>query len=135
MEYINNTNLSYLWSKIKTYIDNLVNTVFNNLVPDKFGDTVALTDNIIDLSLGDVFTKTITSNTTFTIVGVPQNKNCTFSIILQNGGAYNIVWPSNVKWSYGLSPILSTEGIDVITFITPSGGNIWYGSLSLADAA
>ena len=136
MEYSNITNISYIWSKIKTYIDNLFNTTLISLYENNnFGNTVTLTSNTVDTTLGDVFIKTITENTTFIFTGVPQNKNFTFSIILTNGGSYNVVWPNSVKWSYGITPSLSTNGIDVITFITPNGGNIWYGSLSLANAS
>lgn len=132
MEYLSNTTLSYLWSKIKTYIDNAISNI--PYERSGFGNTVTLTDNIINLELGDVFIKTIDANVTFSITGVPQNKSATFSLILNNGGSYSIIWPSSVKWSYGIAPVLVNSGTDIITFMTPNGGTTWYGSLSLADA-
>lgn len=134
MEYSNITNISYIWSKIKTYIDNAITTITSSYEDNKFGNTVTLTNNTIDTTLGDVFIKNVTENITFSFTGVPNNKNFTFSIILTNGGSYNVIWPNSVKWSYGIVPSLSTNGIDVITFITPDGGNTWYGSLSLENA-
>lgn len=130
---LDNNGLSYFWSKIKTYIDNVITTFTNSYLP--FGTSVNLEGNIIDLTFGDVFLKTITADTTFTFRGVPAGRTATFSIILTNGGQYTITWPSSVKWSYNSAPLLTSSGIDVLTFLTPDGGTTWYGSLSSCDAS
>lgn len=100
-----------------------------------FGKTVAVSASSIDLSLGTVFTKTISAATTFTFTSVPSGAASTFNLILTNGGSKIITWPSNVKWTDGTPPSLSTSGIDVLTFLTPNGGTTWYGCLALNGAA
>lgn len=130
--YLNDSNFSYIWGKIKAYIDSLISTV--NYSREGFGYSIEMNNNVVDLSQGDVFIKTISANTTFTFTGVPESRTATFSMILTNAGSYTITWPSSVKWSYGDQPILSTTGIDMITFLTPDGGITWYGSLSVENA-
>ncbi len=100
-----------------------------------FGKTVAVSASSIDLSLGTVFTKTISTATTFTFTGVPSGAASTFNLILTNGGSKVITWPSNVKWTDGTPPSLSASGVDVLTFLTPNGGTTWYGCLALNGAA
>lgn len=96
-----------------------------------FGKTVAV--NAMDISPvdGAVFTKTVTANTTFTISGTPSNVAACFTLVLTNGGAHTVTWPSSVKWTEGTPPELIAAGIDVITFITPNGGTTWYGCHSV----
>lgn len=130
-QYLNNNGTSYLWSKIKTYIDNALTTNNNR---ELFGYPVIVTGNEINLQNGDVFLKTISQNTSFSFTGVPSNRTATFSVILTNGGSYLVTWPNSVKWSFGQSPALSETGIDMITFLTPDGGTTWYGSLSVQHA-
>jgi hypothetical protein len=89
----------------------------------------------INLANGNVFTKTISADTTFTITGVPTGKAATFSLVLTNGGAYAITWPASVKWPNGSVPTLATTGVDLLTFLTPDGGTTWYGLLSVGGAA
>ena len=100
-----------------------------------FGKTVAVSASSINLSLGTVFTKTISAATTFTFTGVPSGAASTFNLILTNGGSKTITWPSNVKWTDGTPPSLSAPGVDVLTFLTPNGGTTWYGCLALNGAA
>jgi len=99
-----------------------------------FGDTIALSGSQINPNEGNVFTKTITAATTFTIASIPQNKASLFNLILVNGGSKTIVWPSHVKWSDGIPPALSSSGTDVLTFLTPDGGITWYGTPALIGA-
>lgn len=100
-----------------------------------FADIVAMTGSQIDPNQANVFTKTITTSTTFTIAAIPQNKSALFNLVLTNGGSQTVVWPSNVKWSEGIPPALTASGIDVLTFLTPDGGNTWYGTVALVGAA
>ena len=100
-----------------------------------FGKTVAVSASDINLSLGTVFTKTITAATTFTISGVPSGAASTFNLVLTNGGSKVVTWPSSVKWTEGNPPELSASGIDVLTFLTPNGGTTWYGCIALNGAA
>lgn len=102
-----------------------------------FADAVALSGTSIDPNLGNVFTKTISANTTFTITNasIPQGKTAAFTLILTNGGSKTITWPSGMKWSAGTPPTLSASGTDILTFLTPDGGTTWYGTMSIAGAA
>lgn len=102
-----------------------------------FADSVALSGNAVDPNLGNVFTKTITANTsfTFTKTNIPAGKTAAFTLILTNGGSKTITWPSGTKWSAGVPPTLATSGTDVLTFLTPDGGTTWYGTMSIAGAA
>lgn len=100
-----------------------------------YGVASAISEAEIDVSAGDVFTKTITENTAFTITGTPAGRTANFSLIITNGGAYNITWPSSVKWAGGAAPTLSASGVDVLSFVTPNGGNTWYATLDIAAAA
>ena len=100
-----------------------------------FVDPVALSGTAIDLNAGNVFTKTISANTTFTITGVPQGKSTMFNLVLTNGGAYTVTWPASVKWTAGSPPTLTSIGIDVLTFLTVDGGTTWYGTMVVQGAA
>ena len=99
-----------------------------------FVDPVALSGTAIDLSTGNVFTKTISASTTFTITGVPQGKSTMFNLVLTNGGAYTVTWPASVKWTAGGPPALTESGIDVLTFLTTDGGTTWYGTMVVKGA-
>ena len=96
-----------------------------------FGKTVAVAAKDISPVDGAVFTKTVTTNTTFTISGTPSNVAACFTLVLTNGGSHTVTWPSSVKWTEGTPPELIAAGIDVITFITPNGGITWYGCHSV----
>lgn len=100
-----------------------------------YGTTSAVSGNSVNLANGVVFTKTISANTTLTFTGVPSGKAATFNLILTNGGAYDITWPSSVKWEGGEAPTLTESGVDVLTFLTPNGGTTWYGTLAIGGAA
>ena len=96
-----------------------------------FGKTVAVEAMDISPVDGAVFTKTVTTNTTFTISDTPSNVAACFTLVLTNGGSHTVTWPSSVKWTEGTPPELIAAGIDVITFITPDGGITWYGCHSV----
>lgn len=100
-----------------------------------FGTSIALSESIIDVSLGSCFTKTITAATTFVFTGVPSNATARFSLVLTNGGSQTVTWPSSVKWSGGANPELAASGVDVFTFLTVDGGTTWYGAHSVQGAA
>ena len=95
-----------------------------------FGGTKAMTSNEVsfDCSAATSFTKTVTSNTTFSFSNVPEDTTCCITVILTNGGNYTVAWPSSVKWSENATPTLTQNGTDVLTFITCTGGNVWYGT-------
>lgn len=86
----------------------------------------------INLSNANVFSITLTANSTFTFSGATAGRACSFTLYLkQNGtGGYTATWPASVRWSGG-APSLSTAAntVDILVFETIDGGTIWYGSL------
>ena len=83
-------------------------------------------ESAFDCTAATCFTKTITANTTFSFINVPEDAVCCITVILINGGSKTITWPSGVKWPLNTPPELSASGTDVLTFITATGGNVWY---------
>ncbi len=91
---------------------------------------VAMGANDIDLSLGNVFTKTISGTTTLTVSNVPATGTAiSFVLALTNGGSATVTWFSGVKWKNGSPPSLTVSGRDVLVFITHDGGTTWDGFL------
>ena len=100
-----------------------------------YGTTVAMAAADVDLSAGDVFTVTISAATALTFSNVPAGKAATFNLIITNGGAATVTWPTSVKWASGTAPTLTASGVDVLTFLTPDGGVTWYGTVAITAAA
>ncbi|MEO1944698.1 MAG: hypothetical protein ABGY11_10405 [Candidatus Thioglobus sp.] len=92
---------------------------------------VAMAANDVDLSAGNVFTKTISGATTLTFSNPPvTGKAGAFTLILTNGGSATITWPTSVDWAAATAPTLTAAGVDVLTFTTIDGGTTWYGIAS-----
>ena len=83
----------------------------------------------IDFSLGNVVTATVsTSTNTFSFTNPPASgKAGSFTLLLTNGGSQTVNWPASVKWPAGVSPVLTTSGVDWLGFTTVDGGTTWYG--------
>lgn len=129
-------------SDINQNLDNIVFTIgaqsitgAKTFLQGPYGTTKNVTNSTINLAQGNVFTKTVSTDITFIFSGVPTNTAATFNLILTNGGAYTIAWPSSVKWEGGEVPEFSSEGTDILTFLTPDGGTTWYGTLAIRGAA
>ena len=90
---------------------------------------VAMGASDIDLSAGNVFTKTISGSTTLTVSNVPAAGTVASFIFDVTNPGTNITWFSGVKWPGGIAPILSTSGRDVLGFFTHDGGTTWNGFL------
>ena len=92
---------------------------------------VAMGANDVDLSAGNVFTKTISGNQTLTFSNPPATgKGGAFTLILTNGGSATITFPTSVDWAAATAPTLTAAGVDVLTFTTIDAGTIWYGIAS-----
>ena len=95
---------------------------------------VAMGANDVDLSAGNVFTKTISGATTLTFSNPPvSGKAGAFTLILTNGGSATVTFINStgtVKWAAATAPTLTAAGVDVLTFTTIDGGTIWYGIAS-----
>lgn len=90
--------------------------------------TLGSSEWAFDLTKATCFTKTVTSSGTFSFTNVPSATACCITVILNNGGNYTIHWPASVKWTENETPTLTSNGTDVLTFITCTGGNVWYGT-------
>lgn len=72
------------------------------------------------------------SSTTISLVNPTDDSNICRQITLmlhQGTGSNIVVWPSNVKWNNGRTPVLSYEKdkMDIITLLTKDSGASWYG--------
>ena len=87
---------------------------------------VAMAANNIDLSTGNLFTKTISGVTTLTISNALAAGNVnSFVLELTNGGSAVVTWFSGVKWAGGIAPTLTTSGKDILGFYSHDGGTTW----------
>src|SRR5210317_340097 len=90
----------------------------------------------IDCEAGNVFSHTLSENTTFTFSNPPASGTAYgFSLkIVQDASAsgYTVTWPSAVDWNNGTSPSLTNvaSAVDQFVFYTHDGGTTWYGFLA-----
>ena len=87
----------------------------------------------INCEAGNVFSNTLSENTTFTFSNPPASGTAYgFSLkIVQDASAsgYTVTWPSAVDWSDGNAPTLTStaSAVDQFVFYTHDGGTTWYG--------
>lgn len=105
---------------------------------------VTSTSNATTIDLGDadpfnaVFKHVFTENTTFTFSNPKATGfNSGFKLFLENDGTGRTpTWPGSVIWPEGAEPTLTTINKKyVLVFETIDGGTIWYGALSINEAA
>ena len=86
---------------------------------------VAIAASSINWNLGNVFTKTLSANTTFTFANVTAGQ--TIVVRLTNTASnYTVTWPT-IRWAVGIAPVMTTGAVsDVYTFI--NDGSNTYGS-------
>lgn len=93
---------------------------------DTVSNLGSLTGTIgIDLANGNSFYGTLTGNTTFTMTGFTNAKECEFVLsIVQDTTPRSLTWPAAVKWSGGTVPSVSTASgaRDVFVFRSRDGG-------------
>lgn len=99
-----------------------------------YGTTVTLTSGEVDVSKGSVFIYFPKADTTFSFVNAPEGKATVVTLIIFNGGAYQMTWPNgNVFWANQAFPALSAA-FDVVNLLTPDGGVTWYGAVAIPAA-
>lgn len=85
----------------------------------------------VNCRVGNVFSHTLTENTTFTFSNPPATGTAYGMTIklVQGSPARSVTWPASVDWSFAASPIISSGSgdVDVFVFLTHDGGTIWYG--------
>lgn len=80
----------------------------------------------IDCSLGNYFTKTISTNSTFTFSNAPASLAYAFTLEVTHSSGV-ISWPASVQWAGGLAPTLTSGKTHLIVFVTDDGGSRWRG--------
>lgn len=97
--------------------------------------SVAIAAGTINASLGELFTKTISTATTFNVTDPnPSGEVTSFVLELTNGGSAAITWWSNIRWSGGQLPTLTAAGVDVLGFYSRDGGLTWRGFVMSIDS-
>lgn len=85
----------------------------------------------IDCETGNIFSHTLTENTTFTFSNPPTSgTGYSFTLkIVQDSTQRNIIWPASVDWAAATAPTISTGSgeVDVFVFFTTDGGTTFYG--------
>ena len=96
---------------------------------------VAMPANNIDLLSGNLFTKTISAATTFTVSNIASiGQVNSFILELTNAGLDVITWWDGIKWAGGIAPVLTTSGVDILGFYSHDGGTTWRGILMAKDS-
>jgi hypothetical protein len=90
---------------------------------------------------GNFFRKALAGgNNTLTFTGAPTSGHAQFvtlELVQPAGGNGTVTWPAGTKWSEGVAPTLSTDGLgrDVIIFYTTDGGSNYYAAHSMQELA
>lgn len=91
---------------------------------------VSMSANSIDLALGSLFSKTISTASTLTVTSVPASGLVASLLLdLTNGGSAQVTWWAGIKWAGGTAPALTAAGLDSLGFYTKDGGLTWIGLL------
>ncbi|MFA7019171.1 MAG: hypothetical protein WC239_09335 [Sphaerochaetaceae bacterium] len=90
--------------------------------------TLSGTSTTINLSLGNVFTHTLSGDTAYSISNAQSQAHSFTLIIAQTATARTLTFPSSVKWQGGEIPDLSgASKTYVLTFMSVNGGTTWLG--------
>ncbi len=110
-------------------------TMTTPVLTGAFETKVAIGASNFDLATANLFTRTISGTTTFTVSNVPASGTvASFILDLTNGGSATVNWFSGVKWAGGIAPTLTVAGRDVLGFFTHDGGTTWTGLVLAKDA-
>lgn len=91
------------------------------------GNVTAVSLLNIDCSLGNYFTKTITTGANnFTFSNVPSQAYSFVLELNQVGGT--VVWPGSVYWPNSIVPSLTSGNTHLFVFITSDGGTVFHGA-------
>lgn len=86
----------------------------------------AVASTSIDLSTAEVFTKSMSANTTFTFDNPTASKAQAFLLFLTISSGADPTWPASVDWTGSATPDLP-NGKHLLGFITEDGGTTWTG--------
>ena len=117
------------------------NVVQRATLKDTSETVVALGDlgggsDALDLSLGNVFTATVSTGTqTLTFTNPSASGTCyCFMLILTNGGSQTVNFPNTVDFAGGTAPSLTSSGVDILMFTTVDGGTIFHCIVASTDS-
>ena len=80
----------------------------------------------LNLSSGTYFYGTVTGTTTFAASNIAASGSVSsFTLELTNGGSQTVNWMANTRWPSGLSPLLTTSGVDILVCSTRDAGANW----------
>lgn len=89
-------------------------------------NVVAVAASAIDISDGEIFTKSISTNTAFTFTGAVASRAAGFILFLTISSAAVPSWPASVDHSGGADPSATLgNGKHILSFITENGGTTW----------
>jgi hypothetical protein len=91
------------------------------------GNVVAVPALDIDCSAGNYFTKTISTNSTFTFSNPPASRSYAFTLELTHTSG-TVTWPAAVQYPGGNAPTLTNGKTSLIVFVTDDGGTRWRGA-------
>lgn len=113
-------------------VDNLKQMPISGGVLENYREklvTLSGTTTAINLNLGNVFTHTLSGNTTYSITNAISGQAHSFTLIVtQTATVRTITFPASVKWQGGEIPDMSeTNKTYVLTFLSINGGTTWLG--------
>lgn len=110
-------------------------TLTNKTLTGLSETAVSVAASNLDLAAGNLFYKTISGNTTFTLSNVPSSgAAASFILELTNGGSATVGLWAGVKWEGGAAPTLTAAGVDVLGFYSRDGGTTWRGFVMAKDS-
>ena len=149
------TELNYMdgvTSNVQTQLDGKLGSVdlssytgdvdiTGELVVDSYNETFGTITSssgaaTIDCEAGNVFSHTLSENTTYTFSNPPASGTAYgFSLkIVQDASAsgYTATWPTSVDWPNGSAPTFTStaSAVDQLVFYTHNGGVTWYGFIA-----
>ena len=95
---------------------------------EQASEAVAALD--VDCSTGNYFTKSISSNSTFTFSSIPTS-GTVYSFTLEvdvTGTSTAITWPASVEWPDDTAPSLTDTKTHLFMFVTNNNGTTWRGA-------
>jgi len=116
-------------------------TISGELIADSYNEkynavTSSTNATTVDCETGNVFSHTLTENTTFTFSNPPTSGTAYAMAvrIVQDSGAsgFTVTWPAAVDWPAATAPTLTAtaSAVDWFVFSTIDGGTTWYGFTS-----
>jgi hypothetical protein len=88
----------------------------------------------LNLANANFFSATANANLTFSLANASAANTLSGAVLaLTNGGAYTLGW-SNVDWTGGVAPTLTSNGLDILVFVTYDAGTVVHGMVASLDS-